>query len=604
MAKQDRMSVFVLDSIAHKIKGFEPVAEAVPYGTDVDGVYFDGYPQIVKEEGSQPRYDVHVEKDIMVPMRDGVKLALDVYRPDVDVDQKFPAILSFAFWGKDVQEMARWLPKQGYNPETPLWDGCLEAGNINYVVERGYVQVIPDARGIGKAEGVNELLSPQDAHDVIDWIVKQPWCDGNVGMMGACAFAGHQLAVASLHPHPNLKAINPFEALGILIGDVNFHGVFDAVHYAVMLGRHGNDSSILPRETRKSRLLESLPREDLDRRIQEALENPDIKYNSKYYGLVRYPSREPTTFDALLTSLHPGPRPVLPVEKIDIPTYISTPWGSRIYIWDTFYVWDKIRNPHKKFMLWPGPFPARPFVEYADETVRWHDQWLKGIDTGIKDEPPIKLFVMGINKWRFENEWPLARTEWTKYFLHPGGGLSTSQPKAAGSESFTQPAPYKDPTVYCLSYQTEAFEQDFEVTGPVALYLDASIDIDDTNWIADLIDVYPDGNRMLLGTGYLKAQHRAIDESITKPYAPAHPRQEPIPVPPGQVIRYAIQLMPLSNIFQKGHKIELVVRNQDDLLSKLGIWGVIMLPFMRDVTHTIRFGESHLLLPVIPTGKK
>jgi hypothetical protein len=211
---------------------------------------------------------------------------------------------------------------------------------------------------------------------------------------------------------------------------------------------------------------------------------------------------------------------------------------------------------------------------------------------------------MGINKWRFENEWPLARTEWTKYFLHPGGGLSTSQPKAAGSESFTQPAPYKDPTVYCLSYQTEAFEQDFEVTGPVALYLDASIDIDDTNWIADLIDVYPDGNRMLLGTGYLKAQHRAIAESITKPYAPAHPRQEPIPVPPGQVIRYAIQLMPLSNIFQKGHKIELVVRNQDDLLSKLGIWGVIMLPFMRDVTHKIHFGESHLLLPVIPTGNK
>ena len=249
------------------------------------------------------------------------------------------------------------------------------------------------------------------------------------------------------------------------------------------------------------------------------------------------------------------------------------------------------------------PFPARPFVEYADETVRWHDQWLKGIDTGIKDEPPIKLFVMGINKWRFENEWPLARTEWTKYFLHPGGGLSASRPRAAEPDPLPTSA-LQRPDCFCLTYQTEAFGQDFEVTGPVALYLDASIDIDDTNWIADLIDVDSDGNRMLLGTGYLKAQHRAIDESITKPYAPANPRQEPVPVPPGEVIRYAIQLMPLSNIFQKGHKMELVVRNQDDLLSKLGIWGVIMLPFMRNVTHKIHFGESHLLLPVIPTGKK
>ena len=145
----------------------------------------------------------------MVPMRDGVKLALDVYRPDVDVDQKFPAILSFAFWGKDVQEMARWLPKQGYNPETPLWDGCLEAGNINYVVERGYVQVIPDARGIGKSEGVNELLSPQDAHDVIDWIVKQPWCDGNVGMMGACAFAGHRVGRRFSSSAPEFESHQP-----------------------------------------------------------------------------------------------------------------------------------------------------------------------------------------------------------------------------------------------------------------------------------------------------------------------------------------------------------------------------------------------------------
>jgi predicted acyl esterase len=444
------------------------------------------------------------------------------------------------------------------------------------------------------------MLSPQDAHDVIDWIVKQPWCDGNVGMMGACAFAGHQLAVASLHPHPNLKAINPFEALGLLVGDVNFHGIFDAVHYSVTLGRHGNDSSILPRETRKSRLLENLSEEELQETVAEVLEHPDVKYNSKYYGLVTYPSRAPNIFDSFVGSFHPKPRPILPLEKIDIPTFLSTPWNSRIYIWDTFYAWEKIENKDKKFALWPGPFPDRPFVDYADETVRWHDHWLKGIDTGITDEPPIKIFVMGINKWRFENEWPLARTEWTKYYLQSGGGLSKTQPGSGEPESFSQPAVYKDPTVYCLKYQTEPFEQDMEMTGPIALYLHASIDIDDTNWMVDLIDVDPDGNRMMLTTGYLKARHRAIDEANTRPYAPAHPREEGVPVPEGEVIEYAIQLMPASNMFQKGHQLELVVRNQDDLLCKQGIWGVNMLPFQRDVTHTIHFGDSHLLLPVIP----
>ncbi len=323
MTAKGRVSIFSGDSVAHRIKGYEPVAEAVPYGTDVEGRYFDGYPQIVKDEGSQPVYGVSVEKDIMVPMRDGVKLALDVYRPDVGIDQKFPAILSFAFWGKDVQEMARWLPKQPYNPDSPLWDGCLEAGNIDYVVTRGYAHIIPDTRGVGKSEGVNEMLSPQDAHDVIDWIVKQPWCDGNVGMMGACAFAGHQLAVASLHPHPNLKAINPFEALGLLVGDVNFHGIFDAVHYSVTLGRHGNDSSILPRETRKSKLLENLSEEELQETVAEVLEHPDVKYNSKYYGLVTYPSRAPNIFDSFVGSFHPKPRPILPLEKSDIPNFLS-----------------------------------------------------------------------------------------------------------------------------------------------------------------------------------------------------------------------------------------------------------------------------------------
>jgi predicted acyl esterase len=231
--------------------------------------------------------------------------------------------------------------------------------------------------------------------------------------------------------------------------------------------------------------------------------------------------------------------------------------------------------------------------------VRWYDYWLKDIDTGILDEPPIKMFVMGINKWRFENEWPLARTEWTKFYLQPNGGLSKTVPVPGEPESFTQPAPYLDATVYCLRYSTGALEEDLEVTGPLALYIHASIDIDDTNWMADLVDVDPEGNRQLVSAGYLKAAHRAVDETKSKPFQPIHPRQDPVPVAPGEIVEYAIAMMPTSNVFLRGHSIELIIRNQDDLLSRLGTWGVYHLPFMRTVTHTLHFGESHLLLPVI-----
>lgn len=121
-----------------------------------------------------------------------------------------------------------------------------------------------------------------------------------------------------------------------------------------------------------------------------------------------------------------------------------------------------------------------------------------------------------------------------------------------------------------------------------------------TNWMADLVDVNPQGIRQWISSGHLRAAHRAVDPNRSRPYLPIHPMQDSVPVPPGEVIEYAIAMMPTSNVFRKGHSIELIIRNQDDLLSRLGTWGVYMSPFMQTVTHTIHFGKSHLLVPVIP----
>jgi len=169
-------------------------------------------------------------------------------------------------------------------------------------------------------------------------------------------------------------------------------------------------------------------------------------------------------------------------------------------------------------------------------------------------------------------------------------------------DTLTQPAPYLDPTVYCLRYRTAPLARTTEVTGPIAVHLDAAIDNDDTNWMVDLVDVAPDGARQVLSSGYLKAKFRALDPEASEPYQPIHPRQDPVPVRPGEVERYCIAMMPTANVFQKGHAIELIIRNQDDVLSRLGTWGVYMLPFMQTVTHQIKFGDSHVLLPIIPAG--
>jgi hypothetical protein len=611
---QPNLQIYRADDIRIRVKGYYPLGEPVPYGTDVKGVYFDGYPQIVKQEGSQPIYSVKVEKDVMVPMRDGISLAIDVYRPGEGKaspkGKKFPVLLSFFGWGKELQEMTRWLrsiPLQEYY-DSPFWDGCIEAGDIDYIVERGYIHVIAEARNIGKSEGTSQIPSsmwvPQtDTCDLINWIAKQPWCDGNVGGTGACGFAGTQLEVAE-NPPPALKAITPYLNIYPMKGDYGWSGVFDCKMFSVLTGRHGNDSAPVPENTPTPPLMFKLPKEELERRLQEALNHPDIKYNSKWYSLLKYPMRCPTAFDHLLESFHPTPPPPSKLPEITLPTYLSTSGIVSGHTWCTVEAYEGIGSKNKKMLLWPPLSPDRPQVQYFDDVVRWFDYWIKGIDTGIMDEPPIKMFVNGVNKWRFENEWPLARTEYVKFYLHPKGGLSTEAVKGTYEpDTFTQPAPYLDPTVYCLTYRTEPLPQDIDITGYIALYLQASIDKDDTNWMVDLVDVDPEGKKMLASTGLLAAEHRALDEAKSKPYLPIHPRKDPVPVPPGKVIEYAIALMPNSFIFKKGHSIQLIIRNQDDLLGRLGAWGVHYLPRMETVTHDIHFGKSYLLLPIIPSNK-
>ena len=145
---------------------------------------------------SQPKYGIRTQKDVYITVRDGIKLCVNVYRPDSP--GKFPALLALGGYGKELQEEL--IPPQPLN-KSAVWDGNIEAGDTPDIVNRGYVHVIGDLRGVGKSEGeyagMWSTQEGRDGADIVEWIAKQPWCDGNVGMIGYSYYGGSQLATAA-----------------------------------------------------------------------------------------------------------------------------------------------------------------------------------------------------------------------------------------------------------------------------------------------------------------------------------------------------------------------------------------------------------------------
>jgi len=272
-------------------------------------------------------------------------------------------------------------------------------------------------------------------------------------------------------------------------------------------------------------------------------------------------------------------------------------------IWSLY---DGLKVP-KKIMFTSERHDARPWRTALDVHMRWYDHWLKGIDTGIMDEPPISLFITGINQWRYEEEWPLPGTEWTKFYLRCWEELSLEPELFTGEPDcfLQQPLFFSNKRDTC-NYLTPPLAKDVEVIGPGAFYFHASIDQNDTSWIVKLFDVDESGSEVLyLGTSYLKASHRAVDESKSKPYAPWHPHTSSELIIPGEIYEYAIELLPIGHVFKAGHRIKLQVgsvespKDAEMLIHyhpHLGSSKTTVHKLYRDKEH-----QSHLLLPVIAT---
>ena len=574
-------------------------------------------------EPSQPIYSVKVEGvDVMVPMRDGTRIAIDVYRPDAE--ERFPALLAFAYHNKFLQSPEISEACNNQPAWAPLWCGPAEGGDTKFFTSRGYVHVVGNARGFGNSEPGDPLVEGRtDAYDLIEWIAQQPWCDGNVGMIGISAFGLNQIVAAITQP-PHLKAIFPYDPSMFSFRDVYPGGMIHTMWLHLMKFSVENPTDVKLDPEEKAHW-------------EAAYNNPDNRMYSTIFNLLQRRGKLGKRFFKLLINPYEHENEdqmEAELEKINIPLYTGSGWYAytyKMHLFGALRYWRKCANSPLKKLLLTGPAHLpRPWNAFHDEILRWYDYWLKGIDTGITDEPRVKIRVMGANRWRYSDDWPLKETRWTKLYLDSWERLrwepftTSSHDGTDAPDCFVQMPLSQTRTVQKLRYMTDPLPHDLEITGPLALYFWAEIDQEDTNWIIIIKDVGPDVSVQTaregemerpqvfereVTRGWLKASHRAINEEKSLPGQPFHPltRSAQKPVEPGEINRYDVEIAPTSNVFKKDHRISVEITAMDVPTGVAGDSAVEYIPYhvcsSKTVVHKIyrcqRYA-SYVLLPVIP----
>ncbi len=558
--------------------------------------------------GSQPRHKLMVEKDVRITMRDGSTLIADIFRPQGK--GKFPAIVNISCYQKDKV----WVPpadlEEKANPHM-TW----ETVNPLWWVPRGYCCVRIDTRGSGKSPGLSDpggFQETLDYYDAIEWTARQPWCSGNIGAAGISYHATQQWRVASLQP-PSLKAMIPWEGYGDTYRDAVFHGgIFQLYYlstwYATQMAHH----------------LLGDPQEY----------NPDAFRNERLFNYMRH-SLDTGWWDNRSAQW----------DRIKVPFLSAGNWsGHNLHLRGNTEGYMRAASKHKKLRIHTGThYHAFYTEEGRRDQLRWFDYWLKGMATGIMDEPPVKLMIrtggggMKDYAFRFENEWPLKRTRWTPFYLNAekqapsmdamgceGGMLRKASARAAkvtysatgvshagvasASSTMLQAGSMHRTGV---SFETAPFAEDTEVTGPVKLVLWVSSTHKDMDMFVtlrnldaagkDVWEVGQQGQPVPVAKGWLRASHRKLDPEKSLPYRPYHAHDERWWLAPGVPVECEIEIWPTGMVFRKGHRVRLDVQPRD---------GVGAAPYTHypaayntggmNTIHTGGRTPSYLLLPIIP----
>ena len=530
---------------------------------------------VLAREQSQPIYKMTVEKDVRIPMRDGSFLVADLFRPEAP-GEKFPVLLSMSVYQKELQYVPHQSPfTHQERPEPEWWTA------------RGYILIFIDSRGTGKSPGdtdVRGMQETQDYYDAIEWAAAQKWSTGKVGLTGVSYYAVTQWNVAGLQP-PHLTTMIPWAGFGDGYRDAIFHGgIFNQDHMG-------------------SWWLDVMGKQLLEHTRSD---NVGAFNENLLYKYMTHPLDGPW-WDTVKSRAQ--------VDKITVPFYSAGNWNgwSNRHLRGNIEVFARAASTNKKLQVHIGGPTTHYYQEEGkNEQLRWYDYWLKGLKTGIMDEPPVKLCVRSSLtecKWRFEDEWPIKRTQYTKYYLtaDPAGGvvkdalhdvkLSTTPPPQAGQLTYDAgPASHGRGRngLPALAFTTEPLVQDVEITGHINLVVWVSSETDDMDLFAYLRKVMPDGSVQTAVRGILKVSHRKLDPKLSTPYRPYHTHDEEQKLTPGEVVPVELDIWPTSMVFQKGSRIRLDVMPHD---------GARYFSVYHLKNNTVYLGgnrASYVLLPIVP----
>ena len=567
--------------------------------------------------------------DVKIPMRDGVKLSADIYFPVGD--GPFPVI----------------LVRTPYD-NAPLVDKGL------FYAKNGYVYVAQDCRGRYDSEGVFYPWHQEveDGYDTRKWVANQTWSNGKIGTVGG-SYLGMVQWLGVLESADYLTAMMPAVTPidGWIWGNQYVNGAYQlALNHGWGFGT-SNRTRQPTTQHDWMRLLRFLPLIKADE-TAIGTEIPFIRDWIKH-----------AAYDDYWKKISAEDK----FNRINVPIYNVAGWFDA-YPSAAFRGFTGVRThaaservrTSQRIMVGPWPhgisrstrtgevdFGPAAIVESEeglaghnvpqDLALRWFDHWLKGMDNGVMKAPPIRLFVMGANVWRNENEWPLARTSFTNYYFHSKGSanslvgdgtLTTSAASAKGgkdtyaydplnpvferggnfSYSITgvggsgdlagprdqRPNERRDDV---LVYTSEPLAEDLEVTGPLTCKLYVSSSAPDTDFVVRLVDVYPDGRALNFSEGIVRARYRDSKES-------------PKLMTPGQVYALTIEMQPTSLVFKRGHRIRVDVTSSDfphfdanpNTGHTFGLDAETKIA-QQTVYHDATY-PSHITLPVIPAASK
>ncbi|MEW5981458.1 MAG: CocE/NonD family hydrolase [Acidobacteriota bacterium] len=521
---------------------------------------------------SQPTYRMVVDKDVKIPTRGGSYLMADVFRPDAP-GETFPPLLSLSVYQKELQ----YVPHAGpfthqERPEPDFW------------VPRGYVLIFVDSRGTGRSPGHAEIWSmaeARDYYDAIEWAATQPWSTGKVGLAGVSYYAVTQWIVAGLKP-PHLTCILPWEGFTDMYREWAYPG---GLFGQARVMRWWTDVT-------GKQLLEHT-------RIDNA-----AAYNENYIYNLMVNHLDGPWWDQVKARGQ--------FDRIEVPFFSVGNWTS-FHFRGNVEAFERAASRNKLFRVHIG---GRLTEFYSDEgkteQLRFYDHWLKSNDTGIMTESPVRLCVRSNPwecRWRFEDEFPLKRTKYTRYYLtaEPSSGLvpasTNDMTLSAAPPSVERALTYDagplssargtrgDPGA---SFVSDPMSDDTEITGHVNLVLWISSETDDADVFARLRKVNPDGSVEDVSDGVLKVSHRKLDPALSRPDRPYHTHDVEQKLKPGEVVPIEVEIRATSMIFQKGTRIRV------DILPHDGSQYFAVYHLKSNTIYTGGSRASYILLPIVP----